>query len=38
LEDGEIREKGTHEQLMELDGIYRKLYDTQISGARGGAF
>ena len=37
LEDGEINEKGTHEQLMELDGIYRKLYDTQISGAGGGA-
>jgi len=38
LEDGEIREEGSHTQLMELDGIYRKLYDTQISGARGGAF
>lgn len=38
LEDGEIREEGSHTQLMELDGIYRKLYDTQISEARGGAF
>jgi len=37
LEDGEIHEEGTHEQLMELDGIYRKLYNTQISEARGGA-
>ena len=38
LEDGEISEEGTHEQLMEFNGIYKKLYDTQISGARGGAF
>jgi ATP-binding cassette, subfamily B, multidrug efflux pump len=38
LEDGEIHEEGAHEQLMELDGIYRKLYNTQISEARGGAF
>ena len=38
LEDGEIREEGGHRELMELNGIYRKLYDTQISGARGGAF
>lgn len=38
LEDGKIREEGDHETLMSLDGIYRKLYDTQISGARGGMF
>ena len=37
LEDGAIAEEGGHEKLMELDGIYRQLYDTQISGARGGA-
>jgi ABC-type multidrug transport system fused ATPase/permease subunit len=36
LEDGEIREEGSHEKLMELNGIYRRLYDTQISGIRGG--
>jgi len=38
LEDGEITEKGTHDELMEYDGIYRKLYDTQITGAKGGGF
>ena len=38
LEDGEIHEKGTHDELMGLNGIYRKLYDTQITGARGGGF
>jgi ATP-binding cassette subfamily B protein len=37
LEDGAIAEEGSHEHLMELDGIYRKLYDTQITGAMGGA-
>ncbi|HWW62976.1 MAG TPA: ABC transporter ATP-binding protein [Thermoanaerobaculia bacterium] len=26
---GEIRERGTHEQLMEIDGLYRKLYEIQ---------
>ncbi|MGD2201515.1 MAG: ABC transporter ATP-binding protein [Candidatus Bathyarchaeota archaeon] len=37
LEDGEIVEEGSHEELMELNGIYRKLYETQISGdTRGG--
>ncbi|MBE0632930.1 ABC transporter ATP-binding protein, partial [Candidatus Bathyarchaeota archaeon] len=36
LEDGEITEKGTHAELMKHKGIYRKLYDTQISGAKGG--
>ena len=38
LEDGVIAEEGGHEKLMDLDGIYRRLYDTQVSGARGGAF
>ena len=37
LEDGVIAEEGSHDQLLELDGIYRKLYDTQITGAKGGA-
>ena len=37
LEDGAIAEEGSHEHLMGLDGIYRKLYDTQITGAMGGA-
>jgi ATP-binding cassette subfamily B protein len=38
LEDGEISEEGTHEKLMERDGIYRKLYETQISGATHGGW
>ena len=33
LDDGEISEEGTHDQLIANDGIYRKLYDTQISEA-----
>jgi ABC-type multidrug transport system fused ATPase/permease subunit len=38
LEDGVIAEEGGHENLMEMNGIYRKLYDTQVSSARGGGF
>ena len=38
LEDGEIREQGSHRELLRLNGIYRKLYDTQISGVKGGGF
>ena len=36
LEDGEIREEGSHDKLLKMNGIYRRLYDTQISGVRGG--
>jgi ATP-binding cassette subfamily B multidrug efflux pump len=33
LDDGIVAEEGTHDHLMTLNGIYRKLYDTQVSGA-----
>jgi ATP-binding cassette subfamily B protein len=29
LHKGQIREKGTHDELLKLDGIYRKLYEIQ---------
>ena len=29
LEKGEIQEQGSHEELMEKKGVYRKLYETQ---------
>lgn len=30
MEDGEIKEMGKHEELLETDGIYKKLYETQF--------
>lgn len=30
LENGEIREKGVHQELLELNGIYAKLYKEQF--------
>ncbi len=30
MEKGEIKEIGTHSELLEKDGIYRKLYETQF--------
>jgi ATP-binding cassette subfamily B protein len=30
---GEIRERGTHEQLMEKEGLYRRLYEIQYRDA-----
>ncbi len=30
---GEIRERGTHEELMEIEGLYRKLYEIQYREA-----
>jgi ATP-binding cassette subfamily B multidrug efflux pump len=32
VRDGEIVEKGTHSELMEMDGFYRSLYDSQFEG------
>jgi ABC-type multidrug transport system fused ATPase/permease subunit len=29
LDDGEIVERGAHAELMELDGLYRRLYEKQ---------
>src|SRR2546428_4123879 len=30
---GEIRERGTHEELMQIDGLYRKVYEIQYREA-----
>lgn len=37
LEDGRIAEIGTHDQLLALDGIYRRLHDTQFGRQAGEA-
>jgi ABC-type multidrug transport system fused ATPase/permease subunit len=34
LEDGQIVERGTHPELMELDGLYRRLYEKQYGLVR----
>ncbi|MDR1640841.1 MAG: ABC transporter ATP-binding protein/permease [Clostridiales bacterium] len=31
FKDGEIHERGTHAELMEMGGLYRKMYDLQTS-------
>lgn len=31
LKDGKIKESGTHEELMKVNGEYRHLYDSQMS-------
>lgn len=30
MHHGEIKESGTHQDLLKRDGMYRKLYDLQI--------
>ena len=30
LKQGKIAETGTHQELMELNGLYRKLHDTKF--------
>ena len=32
LHNGEIRERGTHAELLRLDGLYRRLYELQFVG------
>jgi ATP-binding cassette subfamily B protein len=29
MHKGEIRERGTHQELLAMDGLYRKLYELQ---------
>lgn len=36
LSQGEITQRGTHEELMGVDGIYRNLYQMQSTGSNGG--
>ena len=31
MEDGEIAEQGSGKELMERDGIYKRIYDMQMS-------
>src|SRR5690606_8487468 len=33
LDKGEIKEMGSHQELLALDGYYKKLYDLQFSSA-----
>jgi ATP-binding cassette subfamily B protein len=30
VKDGVIAEQGTHEELLEQNGVYRELYETQF--------
>ncbi|MBL7891105.1 MAG: hypothetical protein JNL63_00635 [Bacteroidia bacterium] len=34
LDHGEIIESGTHQELLKLNGKYRKLYELQFKGER----
>ncbi|MFQ5932970.1 MAG: hypothetical protein ACE5MM_11235, partial [Nitrospiraceae bacterium] len=37
LEQGEIVETGTHQQLLEARGVYYRLYQKQFQGVEEGA-
>ena len=32
IEHGEIKERGTHQDLLALDGAYKQLHSMQFSG------
>ena len=32
LDQGRIREQGTHEELLERGGLYRRIYELQTAG------
>ena len=32
MDNGKIAEKGTHEELLALNGIYKDVYDSQTKG------
>ena len=32
LDGGRIAERGTHAELLEQDGAYRRLFDSQLQG------
>jgi ATP-binding cassette subfamily B protein len=33
MEKGKILESGTHEELLQQKGLYRKIYDLQMAGS-----
>ena len=33
MDKGRIRERGTHEELLAMNGTYRKIYDLQMAGS-----